>query len=83
MREAVGNSMLVIAMNRAGGCLGQQNSAGIPGAFVIAFVAIAMAGLVAGTRLANKIDQRTLKRVFAVLLVLIASFQIWQSRSLL
>ena len=83
MKEAVGTSMLVIAMNCAGGFLGQQSSASIPWSFVITFVAIAMVGLVAGTRLANKVDQRTLKRVLAVLLILIASFQIWQSRSLL
>lgn len=83
MKEAVGTSMLVIAMNSAGGFLGQQNSTIIPWTFVITFVAIAIVGLLAGTRLANKVDQRTLKRVFAVLLVLIASFQIWQSRSLL
>ena len=83
LREAVGTSMLVIAMNSAGGFMGQQHTDQIPWAFVITFVAIAMAGLVAGTRLASRVDQRTLKRVLAVLLVLIASFQIWQSRSLL
>ena len=83
MPEAVGTSMLVIAMNCAGGLLGQQDTDRIPWVFVIKFVAIAMVGLVAGSRVANRVDQRTLKRVLAVLLVLIASFQIWQSRSLL
>ena len=83
MKEAVGTSMLVIAMNCAGGFLGQQSSTSIPWTFVITFVAIAMVGLVAGTRLANKVDQRTLKRVLAVLHILIASFQIRQNRSLL
>jgi len=83
MKEAVGTSMLVISMNCVGGFLGQHNTDAIPWPFVITFVAVAMVGLQIGTRLANRVDQRTLKRVLAGLLVLIASFQIWQSRSLL
>ena len=38
-------------------------------------------GIVGGSALAAKVAQSNLKRAFAVLLVLVAAFILWQSRS--
>jgi uncharacterized membrane protein YfcA len=79
MREAVGTSLLVISMNSVSGFAGQRNVSAIPWTLVITFSAIAVAGILAGTRLARFVPQRTLKRGFAVLLLVIAALVLWQN----
>ena len=73
MREAVGTSLLVIAMNCVSGFAGQRQTRAIPWPFVIVFSAVAIAGILAGTRFAGVVPQRTLKKGFAVLLFVIAA----------
>lgn len=80
MREAVGTSLLVIAMNSAAGLAGQPRIQEIPLGFVITFSGIAIVGILAGTALVRYVDQRLLKRGFAVLLLLIAVLIVWQRR---
>jgi hypothetical protein len=79
MNQAVGTSLLVIAMNCVSGYAGQRSSFTIPWLLVITFSAVAIAGIVAGTRLAQYVPQRTLKRGFAVLLLAIAALVLWQN----
>lgn len=81
MSEAVGTSLLVIAMNCASGFVGQRDVREIPWPFVITFSAVAIAGILAGTRFARFVPQRTLKRGFAVLLLVIAVLVLWQNRA--
>ena len=83
MRQAVGTSLLVITMNALAAFAGQPRLGQIPLGFVAAFAAIAMAGILAGTRLQRHVEQRMLKRAFAVFLLVIASFVLWQNRALL
>jgi uncharacterized membrane protein YfcA len=81
MNEAVGTSLLVIAMNCVSGFAGQRDAREIPWFFVITFTAVAIAGILAGTRFARFVPQRTLKRGFAALLLVIAILVLWQNRA--
>jgi uncharacterized membrane protein YfcA len=81
MREAVGTSLLVIAMNCVSGFAGQRARLEIPWLFVCTFSTIAIAGILVGTRLARFVPQRALKRGFAVLLLVIAVLVLWQNRT--
>ena len=81
MREAVGTSLLVIAMNCVSGYAGQRDAHEIPWLFVITFSAVAVAGILAGTRFARLVPQRTLKKGFAVLLLVIAMLVLWQNHT--
>jgi uncharacterized protein len=83
MRQAVGTSLLVITMNSLAGFAGQQHVKEIPVRFVITFSAVAMAGIVAGTLLSGRVDQRTLKRAFATLLLAVAAWVLWKDHALL
>ncbi len=81
MREAVGTSLLVIAMNCVSGFAGQRAVRAVPWLYVSTFSAVAIAGIVAGTRFAGFVPQRTLKKGFAVLLLVIALLVLWQNHS--
>lgn len=81
MREAVGTSLLVIAMNCVSGFAGQRSTHEIPWLFVCTFTAVAIVGILTGTRLARFVPQRTLKRGFALLLLVIAVLILWQNRT--
>ncbi len=83
MREAVGTSLLVIAMNCVSGFAGQRDVRAIPWLFVITFSAVAIAGILVGTALVRFVPQRTLKRGFAVLLLVIAALMLWQNHAML
>jgi len=80
MRQAVGTSLAVITMNAAAGFAGQPSFAGIPWSFVIGFTGVAMVGIGIGTWVGRFVDQRTLKRAFAVFLLLVAALVLWQNR---
>jgi uncharacterized membrane protein YfcA len=79
VRQAVGTSLLVITMNSLAGFAGQRQVGQIPVGFLVAFGAVAIAGVVAGTRLSHRVEPRTLKRALAVLLLVIAALVLWQS----
>jgi hypothetical protein len=81
MREAVGTSLLVIAMNCVSGFAGQRLTQDIPWLFVGLFSVVAIVGILVGTRLARFVPQRTLKRGFALLLLMIAILILWQNRT--
>jgi len=83
MRQAVGTSLLVIAMNCVAGYAGQAGGAAVDWFFVSYFTAVSMGGLLAGTAILPYIRQNTLKRGFAVFLLLIAALVLWNNRSLL
>jgi uncharacterized protein len=81
MREAVGTSLLVIAMNCVSGFAGQRDVRAIPWPYVITFSAVVIAGILTGTRFARFVPQRALKRGFSVLLLVIAALVLWQNYS--
>jgi hypothetical protein len=83
MRQAVGTSLVVIAMNSISGYAGQRVQQPVPWTVVLIFTALATLAILGATRFAGRVPQRSLKRGFAVLLFVIALLVLWQNRSLL
>ena len=78
MRQAVGTSLTVIAMNTAAGFLGYLGQVDLPWTLVLQFSAIAAVGIVLGSALVPRIPQLALKRSFGVLLILLGALILWQ-----
>lgn len=74
MIEAVASSLLIIALQSLSAFLVYAQYVEIPYAFVIKFTAILMLGSFIGTSLAIKIKPQVLKKIFAILLLLVALF---------
>jgi uncharacterized membrane protein YfcA len=80
MKQAVGTSLLVIAMNCASGFAGYLGRVTIPWTFVASFTAVAAIGILVGTALARHVPQRALKQAFAVFLIVMGTFILVQIR---
>jgi uncharacterized protein len=80
MKAAVGTSLLVIAMNSAAGFAGYLGSVEVRWALVAAFTALAVGGSFAGTYLARFLSGMALKRAFAVFLVLMVVYVLYENR---
>ncbi|MDH5234097.1 MAG: sulfite exporter TauE/SafE family protein [Gemmatimonadota bacterium] len=83
MRQAIGTSLLVIALNTAAGFLGYRNAVDVDWTLVTSFALVAGVGIVAGTALVRRVPTQQLKRGFAVLLIVIGTSILWQILSLL
>jgi len=83
IKTAVGTSLLVIAMNTAGGALGYRTQFDIPWMVVTIFAGIAVLGSLAGSRVIGFIPQRTLRAAFAYFLLVMAAFILYQNRATL
>jgi hypothetical protein len=70
MHQAVGTSLLVIALNSGAGLLGHLG-AGFPLGLTAGFTAVATAGALAGTRLTDRIAPARLRGAFGVFVLLI------------
>jgi uncharacterized protein len=81
MKQAVGTSLLVIAMNSASGFAGYAGRVAVPWGFVAAFTGVAILGILAGTALVRFISQAQLKRSFAVFLIAVGLFTLYQNRA--
>jgi uncharacterized membrane protein YfcA len=79
MREAVGTSLLVIALNAATGFAGYLGRVEVAWALMGGFTAIAAAGILVGTRLVRHVPQEALRRAFAIFLVLMGGFVLYQN----
>ncbi len=82
MREAVGTSLLVIAMNSAAGFAGYLGRITLPWGFLSAFTAAAVLGAIAGGAIAPHVPQATLRRAFAWFLLVIGTMVLCQNREL-
>jgi hypothetical protein len=81
MRQAVGTSLVVIAMNSASGFLGYLGHVAIDWAFLAGFTSIAVAGMLIGTALSRRVPQTALRRAFAVFLIATGSFVLYSNRA--
>lgn len=83
MKQAVGTSLLVIAMNAASGFAGYAGRLQMPWAFMGGFTAVAVGGIVLGTMLVRFVSQRALKQAFAVFLIVMGVFILYKNRDVL
>ena len=83
MRQAVGTSLLVIAMNSASGFAGYLGAVDLDWGFLAGFTAAAVAGALAGTALASRVPQATLRRAFALFLLAVGGFVLYRNRGAL
>jgi uncharacterized membrane protein YfcA len=83
MKEAVGTSLLVIAMKSAAGFAGYVGQVDVPWGFMTGFTAVAVAGILAGTYLVPVVPQSALKRSFAVFLLIMGAAILYENRDVL
>ncbi len=74
IHRAVGTSLLVIALNSAGGIAGHLRQGEMPAGPTAAFTAAAALGALAGVRLAGGLDPARLRRAFAAFVILVGLF---------
>ena len=79
MKEAVGTSLLVIAMNSFAGFAGYLGEVSFQWGPMALFAALAVAGSFAGTYLVRFVPQGALKRSFAVFLIIMAVFILYEN----
>lgn len=77
--QAVGTSLVVIAMNSAAGLLGHLNGSSFDVNLILVFVLAGLAGTFAGSRLARRLDTSKLRRAFAVFVVVLALFLLYDN----
>jgi uncharacterized protein len=80
MKLAVGTSLLVIALKSFAGFAGYLGQVEMRWGFMAGFTAVAVAGIFVGTWLVRFVPQRALKRAFAVFLVVMGIFILYQNR---
>ena len=81
MKQAVGTSLLVIAMNSGAGFAGYAGRVHVPWTFMAEFTAVAAVGILAGTYLVRFVSPRSLKQWFAVFLLCIGAFILYKNRN--
>jgi uncharacterized membrane protein YfcA len=74
MPTAVGTSLLVIALNCAAGLLGHLGEGGVPLRATATFTGVAIVGGFVGERLSSRLSPRSLRRGFAVFVLLLATY---------
>lgn len=74
IHQAVGTSLLVIAMNSLAGFLGHLGGVTLDGLLIAIFVGAGLAGTFVGARLASHLDASLLRRAFAVFVIGLAMF---------
>lgn len=73
MKEAVGTSLIVIAMKSAAGFVGYLGQVQIPWDFVVGFTAVAIVGSFVGAWAVRFIPQRGLEKAFAAFLIVMGA----------
>jgi len=80
MKEAVGTSLLVIAMKSTAGFYGYLGQVEVPWGFIGLFTAVSVVGIYGGTLLVRRVPQHALQRAFAVFLIVMGGFILYQNR---
>lgn len=80
MKEAVGTSLLVIALKSGAGFYGYLGQVEVPWGFMTLFSLIAIVGILAGSYLVRFIPQSALRRAFAVFLIIMGMMILYQNR---
>ncbi len=80
MKQAIGTSLLVIAMNSAAGFAGHHGTVDIPWRFLVSFTAVSVAGILVGTYLTRYLSGADLKRGFSIFLLVVGGLMLYQNR---
>lgn len=83
IRQAVGTSLVVIAMNAASGAVGYAGEIDLPWGFVAGFSAVAIAGVLLGTHLVRFVSPGALRRAFALVLLALGALILYSNRAVL
>ena len=83
MRQAVGTSLLVIALNSAAGFGGYIGTIDLDWAFLARFTAVTIAGALVGTAMASRVPVTALRRAFAVFLLVVGGVVLYRNRAAL
>ncbi len=74
MKQAVGTSLIVIAMNSLAGFLGHLSDFSVDVALLAIFILAGIVGTYLGTKLARRADPRALRQLFAVFVIGLGAF---------
>lgn len=77
--RAIGTSLVVIAMNATSGFLGYSGQVPIDWRTVTWFTVLASVGILIGSRLGGRLSPAVLRRGFALFLLAVAGFMLWQN----
>lgn len=78
MREAVGTSLVVIALNAASGFLGHLRHGGPPWPTALLATGCALAGAALGTMLAGRVRPEALRKAFGWFVLAMAGVMLWK-----
>ncbi len=79
MKTAIGTSLAIVAANSSTGFAGYLGVVPVDWTMMTSFTAVTVTGSFAGTRLAHRFSQETLKRAFGVFLVIVATYILLKS----
>jgi len=79
MPVAIGTSLIVIAMNSLAGLLGHLTGAAIDIRLIVIFVTAGLVGTYAGARLAHRLRPDRLRAVFAIFVIALALFLLYDN----
>lgn len=79
MKQAIGTSLLVIAMSSTAGVLGYMGHVPVDWTVVIRFTTAAIVGLTAGVCLVRFLPHQSLRRAFGVFLLVVAGWMLIQN----
>lgn len=82
MRRAVGTSLLIIAAKSFAGFMGYLNQVEVPWVFLLQFTSVSIVGIFVGAAVAQKLPQNTLRKLFAVFLIVMGVFILYKNIAL-
>jgi len=81
IQAAVGTSLVVIAMNSLAGFLGHASSGSFDWMVTLVFVAAGLVGTFSGMRLSSRLSSSKLQKAFAVFVIALAFFLLFDNLS--
>jgi uncharacterized membrane protein YfcA len=81
MKEAVGTSLLIIALKSFAGFAGYLPQVEVDWEFMGGFTAVAIVGIWIGAHVVQFVSQQTLRRAFSILLIVMAIAILYQNRA--
>ncbi len=83
MKQAVGTSLLIISMNSVAGFAGYFGQVEVEWGFMALFTGVAVVGIILGSMAVKHVEQGALKRGFAIFLVIMAAWILYQNLAVL